>query len=823
MALVLSPIASGYYHFVHYLTRTSPYTPVVEKFDLNALPNKTLQYVISDRRPSQLASTDTIAGVISQIRLAASAWNDVASSDLRLAFGGLYTPGTQFNTPVIEVEFGEVPPGLVAYGGPRVRAEISSTGGSFQPILRSIVMIREDLTQGPSWSEGFHLSIAHEFGHAIGLQHSLTSSLMSTEVTRGTTKSRPIAADDIAGVSLLYPKADFAATTGSISGRVAIGGEPAALASVVALSADGAAVSSLTNPDGTYRIDGLVPGSYQVYVHPLPPPTPGVESYAANIFPPIGADGQQLPALSSFETVFYPGVKDSALASSVVVRGGSVQPGVDFGVTRRTAPAVYAVRTYSFPGSVAVKPAHLATNGGRNFILATGTGLTPDASISVVGAAALIPSGGVKPYAGDPRYVQMDFQLNLISGFAGEGPRHLTFNADNDVYVLPSAFRLVRRQPPQITGIAGGFDAQGARQVTIQGTGFVSGSRVLFDGAPAAVNQFDEAGGVIAVNPPPGPSGHRASVVVLNPDGQSSLFLQSTPSTYEYDFSEQPAITVSPSQLAPGAVSMVEIIGAGTSFVAQAGVALGTSDITVRNVWVAGPNRLIANVEVSPQAVPGFVHVTVTNGLRVHTIASGFQIGGTAARLVQVRGDVVDAQSGKSAVPAGATAAMQIASALESTAVQVSVADRPATVSSYVSGQLQFRVPDDLPPGPAIVRVTVGGEAAAPIVMQVDKQPPTVSQVTASGSRIELARPARPGELLTATVRGLGDAGEEVASSRVRVTVSVFAQQVLIVTPINGTHQVQFMLDPATGAGPQTLVISVDGRESAGFSLPVRQ
>jgi hypothetical protein len=45
-ALLLSPAASGYYHFVHYLTRTGPFTPVVEKFDLNALPNKTLQYVI---------------------------------------------------------------------------------------------------------------------------------------------------------------------------------------------------------------------------------------------------------------------------------------------------------------------------------------------------------------------------------------------------------------------------------------------------------------------------------------------------------------------------------------------------------------------------------------------------------------------------------------------------------------------------------------------------------------------------------------------------------------------------------------------------------
>ena len=321
VAMLATSSASGYYHFVRYLTRSGPYTQVLERFDVNVLPGRTLQYVISDQVPTQLAPGDSPAAVVSQILLAAQAWSDVPSSDLRLAFGGMVPAGGNYNAPVIEVVFGEVPPGLIAYGGPTVRIDASATGGAFTPILRSTITLRQDLSQRPSWTEGFFLSVAHEFGHALGLQHSMTSSLMSTEVTRGTTKSKPLAADDIAGISLLYPKSDFAFTTGSISGRVAIGSEPAHMASVVALSAEGAAVSALSNPDGTYRIDGLPPGSYYVYTHPLPPATPGVESYPANVFPPLGPDGQQLPALSGFETVFYPGVKDSALAAPVLGAG----------------------------------------------------------------------------------------------------------------------------------------------------------------------------------------------------------------------------------------------------------------------------------------------------------------------------------------------------------------------------------------------------------------------------------------------------------------------------------------------------------------------
>jgi len=87
--LVASSASFGYYHFVHYLTRTAPFNPVYEKFDVNALPNKTVQFRISDQGPTQLAPNDTLPGVYSQIRAAARVWNGVEASDLRIAFGGL--------------------------------------------------------------------------------------------------------------------------------------------------------------------------------------------------------------------------------------------------------------------------------------------------------------------------------------------------------------------------------------------------------------------------------------------------------------------------------------------------------------------------------------------------------------------------------------------------------------------------------------------------------------------------------------------------------------------------------------------------------------
>ena len=121
---------------------------------------------------------------------------------------------------------------------------------------------------------------------------------MSTAVTRATSRARPLHPDDIAGISLLYPARGYAGTYGSISGRVSSGGDGVHLASVVALRPNGYPISALTNPDGSYRIDGLPPDTYWVYVHPLPP--------TADLVLPVNPDGEPVAASGPIETIFYP-------------------------------------------------------------------------------------------------------------------------------------------------------------------------------------------------------------------------------------------------------------------------------------------------------------------------------------------------------------------------------------------------------------------------------------------------------------------------------------------------------------------------------------
>lgn len=92
--VLLCPSASAYYHFLRYLTRNAPFVSVPTKWDLAALPNKTLNYYLSEQGPTALAANDSLPSILSQIRLAAKTWNDVDSSDLRITFGGIAPAGS---------------------------------------------------------------------------------------------------------------------------------------------------------------------------------------------------------------------------------------------------------------------------------------------------------------------------------------------------------------------------------------------------------------------------------------------------------------------------------------------------------------------------------------------------------------------------------------------------------------------------------------------------------------------------------------------------------------------------------------------------------
>ena len=127
----------------------------------------------------------------------------------------------------------------------------------------------------------------HEIGHFSGLGHSALgeTELVSTGGRRvlsaeavmfpiafasGSIAGRTLKADDIAGISDLYPDGDFN-TDGSLSGRVTKDGQPLFGAHVVAFNpATGQMVGGFTlNALGQFSIGGLSPGLHVVRVEPL--------------------------------------------------------------------------------------------------------------------------------------------------------------------------------------------------------------------------------------------------------------------------------------------------------------------------------------------------------------------------------------------------------------------------------------------------------------------------------------------------------------------------------------------------------------------------
>ena len=127
----------------------------------------------------------------------------------------------------------------------------------------------------------------HELGHLLGLGH---SALGETEVraggrrvlgaeavmfpiafSEGSIEGRTLRADDIAGVSDIYPNAEYRSDRGSISGTVTKNDQGVLGAHVIAFNTrTGTLVAGFTlSQDGRFVIGGLEQGTYAIRVEPL--------------------------------------------------------------------------------------------------------------------------------------------------------------------------------------------------------------------------------------------------------------------------------------------------------------------------------------------------------------------------------------------------------------------------------------------------------------------------------------------------------------------------------------------------------------------------
>src|SRR5580698_2416046 len=143
----LSSIASGYYHFVYFAGRSGQFNPINLRFDLAQLTNNTVYYFISDQGPDIFVRGDSFTAVISELQLAAQAWNNVPGSQIKLGYGGLENSATQQSAPGIDVVFtNQIPYGVLAQTKVTTYSNVSFINNttSFLPILRAQVQLQQN-------------------------------------------------------------------------------------------------------------------------------------------------------------------------------------------------------------------------------------------------------------------------------------------------------------------------------------------------------------------------------------------------------------------------------------------------------------------------------------------------------------------------------------------------------------------------------------------------------------------------------------------------------------------------------------------------------
>ena len=276
-ALLLLPARPGTaYRFYRAEGFHIPPAAYAARWDAAVFP-LTFRVLDNDLRPGSWSLRTVRTAILEGL----SAWNEVPTSTARaeLSLEALVADRTGVHG-VNEIGFSAELDGFHRPGTTRIFGDWS--GGIHEC----------DIAVNPNGWEGartevrpwFEYVLMHEIGHCLGLHHSEPYPLADWAGAIPDTFSPPplmahswtavpeLAEDDRAGLTLLYPTLFSSLSHGAVAGRVVLEGAPVRFAYVQALRTGiptGAGPGTFTDENGEFLLEGLLPGSWLLWMHPL--------------------------------------------------------------------------------------------------------------------------------------------------------------------------------------------------------------------------------------------------------------------------------------------------------------------------------------------------------------------------------------------------------------------------------------------------------------------------------------------------------------------------------------------------------------------------
>lgn len=562
------------------------FTPTSPPFRWNQLP---VSYVIQSAGSADVNDPSDRTAV----RLGFQAWEDLpASSASFLEDTTADAARTDFNAQDIHLVMWDEDgsSGLFAPGAGIIALTPLLASTSDGSILDADIVFNGALQFSTNQTAGtFDIqSVAtHEVGHMLGFDHTGGPLVtMFAAIQAGQITARSPSRDDEAAAAHVYPAG--ATGRGRITGTIVRqGGAGVRFPQVVAVDVNTGelAGTALGTAGGNYALEGLLPGTYQLYAEALDGP-----------FAPGDTIALQGQTIDTFDTTFFPG-------GTITLLGG------------QSLAATWSVTGTGALNASGGSGVDILAGSGRSLTI-SGTGLDQVVQAQVTGSG--VTTTGLTFLSASGR-----LRVDLVAqAGANTGVRCLVLtDSSGRTAVLTGSVEVVLPSPVVTAVTPDVLASAGGELITLTGTGFAVGSQVVVGGQLATQVAVVSDTRIDCRTPPsPGAAGS-LPVVVIRPDGREGRLNGAV--TYQ----ASPLPTKIDPALGPVLGGTVHTIS-GSGFVQGMTVTVGGNQATIQSLSGTQVKILL------PPGVPGLAQVSCTFGNAEGLVPGGLTyVDATAPRI----------------------------------------------------------------------------------------------------------------------------------------------------------------------------------------------